>query len=117
MENHLSHFMLIVKDMNRSVEFYRDKLGFKVEDQTPKWSELMTDSGIELALKQKDEGDVVGSGGFGFVVTDCRKATDVLKEKGVEIVKDCESRENGTKYLTQVRDPDGDIIWFVQNIH
>ena len=117
MENFLTHFAINAKDVHRSVEFYKEKLGFIVDDETPEWAELKMENGnIELAIKKQFEGDTIGSSGLGFVVKDCRKTTDILKERGVEIVKDCEhrTRENGVEYLTQIKDPDGDVIWFVQ---
>ncbi len=115
MENHLTHFMISAKDVHRSTEFYNQKFGFEIEYETEGWAELKMENGIELAIKKAEE-ESVGSGGLGFAVNDCRKATDVLKERGAEIIKDCESRENDSKILTQVKDPDGDIIWLVQKI-
>jgi predicted enzyme related to lactoylglutathione lyase len=113
MKDHLSHFMLIVKDVQTTAKFYEEKMGFEIEWNTPEWAELKMENGMSLALKRRDENDPVGSGGMGFAVNDCRLATDALKEKGVEITKDCEDRENDV--LTQFRDPDGDIIWIVQS--
>lgn len=117
MENHLiTHFMVNAKDVHKSVEFYKKMFGFEVEYEKDDWVELKMESGIELAIKKQFEGDSIGSCGIGFVVNNCREATDILKERGANIKKDCELRENGTKYLTQILDPDGDVIWLVQNI-
>ncbi|MEK7624931.1 MAG: VOC family protein [Patescibacteria group bacterium] len=114
MVNHLTHYMINVKNVHRSVKFYSEKLGFKIEYETSEWAELKTENGMELALKKQFKGDPVGSGGLGFVVNDCRKATDILKNRGVKILKDCELREKGSKYLTQFNDQDGDVIWMVE---
>ena len=116
MENHLTHFMINAKNVHTSVEFYKKMFDFEVEYETEDWAELKMGNGMELAIKKQFEGDSVGSSGLGFAVNDCRKATDDLKERGASIKKDCELRENGTKYLTQIIDPDGDGIWLVQNI-
>jgi predicted enzyme related to lactoylglutathione lyase len=116
MENHITHFMVNAKDVNTTVEFYKKMFGFEVEYNTEDWAELKIGNGMELAIKKQFEGDSIGSSGMGFAVSDCRKATDSLKEKGAEIRKDCEIRENGTKCLSQIIDPDGDVIWLVQNI-
>jgi len=40
MKKKLSHFCLHVKDMDKAVNFYQEKLGFEVESQRPEWSEL-----------------------------------------------------------------------------
>ena len=117
MENLLTHFAINAKDVHVSAEFYKKMFGFVIEYETEGWAELkMGNSGMELAIKKQFDGDSASSSGIGFVVENCRNATSVLKGRGAEIVKDCESRENGTKYLTQVKDPDGDIIWLVQKI-
>jgi predicted enzyme related to lactoylglutathione lyase len=116
MENHLTHFMIIANDVHESAEFYKGMFGFKVDDESPDWAELSIENGPELAIKKRFEGDAVGSSGLGFAVNDCRKATDALKERGATILKDCELRENGTKLLTQIKDPDGDIIWLTQRV-
>jgi len=116
MKNQITHFMVNAKDVHTSTEFYKKMFGFEVESETDEWAELKMDNGMELAIKKQFEGEQIGSSGLGFAVSDCREATDLLKGKGAEVVKDCELRENGTKYLTQVKDPDGDIIWLVQKI-
>ena len=116
MENHITHFMVSAKNVHNSVEFYKKMFGFEVESETVEWAGLKMDNGMELAIKKQFEGEPVGSSGFGFAVNDCKKAMGILKERGAKIVKDCELRENGTKYLTQVKDSDGDIIWLVQNL-
>ena len=116
MKNHITHFMINAKNVHVSAEFYKKMFGFMVEDETEDWAELKIGSGMELAIKKQFNDESIGSSGIGLVVKDCRKATDDLKEKGANIRKDCELRENGTKYLTQVMDPDGDVIWLIQKI-
>ncbi|MFH0804019.1 MAG: VOC family protein [Candidatus Zambryskibacteria bacterium] len=107
--------MISARDVHSSVEFYKEKFGFEVEDETESWAELKMENGMELAIKKAEE-ESIGSSGLGFAVNNCRKATDVLRERGAKIVKDCEPRENGSKILTQVKDPDGDIIGLVQKV-
>src|SRR5439155_23715368 len=45
----VDYVMVTVSDMNRSVEFYRDKLGIPMKFQSPDWTEFLTD-GTTLAL-------------------------------------------------------------------
>ena len=108
--------MVNARNVHTTVEFYKTMFDFEIEYETEDWAELKMGSGMELAIKKQFEGDSIGSSGIGFAVTDCRKSTDILKERGAEIKKDCEIRENGTKCLTQIVDPDGDVVWLVQNI-
>ena len=78
--------------------------GFEVEDEEQEeWAELKMGNDMELAIKKQFEGEPIGSSGIGFAVSDCRMDTDVLKERERTILKkDCELRENGTKYITQI---------------
>jgi catechol 2,3-dioxygenase-like lactoylglutathione lyase family enzyme len=45
----VSHAIVFVGDMNRSVEFYRDTVGLTLRFQSPGWTEFATD-GATLAL-------------------------------------------------------------------
>ena len=38
----LDYTMVIVSDMPRSVEFYRDKLGLPLKFESPEWTEFVT---------------------------------------------------------------------------
>lgn len=38
----IDYTMVIVSDMNRSVEFYRDKLGIPLKFESPDWTEFQT---------------------------------------------------------------------------
>jgi len=108
MKEELSHFCIHVKDMDKAVAFYRDKLGFEVQHQTDDWSELELNNKINLALhRTKDPGS-----GIGFYTNDCEKATSKLEEKGVEISMRCQERSDSI--LTQILDPDGNILWIAQ---
>ena len=101
-----------VKDMEAAVHFYRDIMGFDVLEQTDEWSELKLNDKVSLALQKVSE---PGSG-IGFMVDDCEKATQQLKERGAEILKFCEKREKDGIILTQFKDADGQILWITQRI-
>src|SRR5271167_806748 len=50
----LTTIMLIVKDMDRSVAFYRDIVGLKLEMHTPDWSSLSAGN-ITLGLHPESQ--------------------------------------------------------------
>ncbi|HSE25974.1 MAG TPA: VOC family protein, partial [Pyrinomonadaceae bacterium] len=73
----IDYTMIIVSDMERSVEFYRDKLGIPLKFQTPDWTEFATGA-TTLALhgggtvrEYQDTGDqskTAGACSIGFNV-------------------------------------------------
>jgi len=52
----LGYAIVFVSDMDRSVAFYRDVLGFPLRQQSHKWTEFGTE-GITLALHLADAAD------------------------------------------------------------
>ena len=52
----LQYVIVFVSNMDRSIAFYRDILGFPVKHQSPKWTEFGTE-GITLALDLADPHD------------------------------------------------------------
>ncbi|MFZ5391943.1 MAG: VOC family protein [Patescibacteria group bacterium] len=109
-----SHFMLSVKDMEKSLDFYQNKLGLKVLYQTDDWSELAFDENFDLALKKVTNDDNIGNAGIGFQVEDCEAATKYYESLGVEISTRCQMKND--VLLTQFADPDGNVIWLSQKI-
>ncbi|MFA5048095.1 MAG: VOC family protein [Patescibacteria group bacterium] len=114
METTPSHFMVSVKDMERSLDFYQNKLGLKILYQTAEWSELSFNDNLELALKKVDEANNLNNAGIGFQVKDCEGATKHYESLGVEIVTRCQKKDD--LILTQFKDPDGNMIWLAQKI-
>jgi|GEM_PF-6658018 len=111
MEHKLSHFMLSVKDVKKAIEFYKT-LGFELEYEKDGWAELKWGN-MELALKSIDADDQVTSG-VGFHTDDCKALTEKFKQQGLTVTKDCEVRSDGI-VLSQVVDPDGNVVWFAQS--
>jgi catechol 2,3-dioxygenase-like lactoylglutathione lyase family enzyme len=115
MKNTPSTFMIsIVKDMDKSIEFYRDKMGMKVLDRTDKWTELSFSDQLALALHKVDDEKSFHPAGIGFQVDDCEEATKHYESLGVKIDNRCEHR--GNIILTQFGDPDGNVIWLSQHL-
>lgn len=106
--------MVVVKNMDRSVAFYRDVLGLKPKFQKPEYSEL--DAGnISVGLHaQSDHLKVhpTESAQFGFYVDDIQKVVSELKSKGVHILMSPKKEDFGT--LSVFTDPDGYHIQLCQ---
>ena len=112
----LGTLMVVVKDMDRSIAFYRDVLGLKVKTQTPEWTAL--DAGnIEIGLHAESKHLHVRpteSAGFAFFVPDIQQAVDHLKANRVRILMP--PKEQSFGWLCVFTDPDGYHIQLCQPI-
>jgi len=125
MFNQIDYTMVIVSDMDRSVEFYRDKLGIPLKFQSPDWTEFQTGA-TTLALhgggvRQQhapagDPSKQAGTCSIGFNVEDVDKTFEELKAKGVVFVMPPMQREGEGIRLAVAIDPDGLPVSFAQMI-
>lgn len=121
----IDYAMVVVSDMQRSVEFYRDKLGIPLKFQTPDWTEFQTGS-TTLALHgggvpatappTGDPSKQAGSCSIGFNVEDVDKTYQELQAKGIRFVMPPTQREGEGIKLTVCIDPDGLPIAFAQTV-
>jgi lactoylglutathione lyase len=121
----IDYTMIIVSDMQRSVEFYRDKLGIPLKFQSPEWTEFNTGA-TTLALHgggvpntQPPAGDpskIAGACSIGFNVDDVDKTYEDLKAKGIRFVMPPTQREGEGIKLAVAIDPDGLPVSFAQLI-
>ena len=112
----LDYTMVIVSDMNRSVEFYRDKLGIPLKFHSPEWTEFLTGT-TTLALHGggvakeggagADASKYAGTCSIGFNVEDVDKSYEELKSRGVMFVMPPTQREGEGIKLAVCIDPDG----------
>ena len=121
----LDYTMIIVSDMKKSVEFYRDLLGIPLKFESPEWTEFATGTttlalhGGGIAREYHDTGDqskVAGSCSIGFNVDDVDKTYEELKAKGLRFVMPPTQREGEGIKLAVAIDPDGLPISFAQMI-
>ena len=119
----LDYTIIIVSDMQRSVEFYRDKLGIPLKFQSPEWTEFVTGpTTIALhiggpAREYQDTGDqskTAGTCSIGFSVADVDKTYEELKAKGIPFVMPPTQRPGDQLKLAVALDPDGLPISFAQ---
>lgn len=121
----IDYTMVIVSDMGRSVEFYRDKLGIPLKFQSPDWTEFVTGA-TTLALhgggiRQEQAGGggkekTAGTCSIGFNVADVDKTYEELKARGITFVMPPTQREGEGIKLAVCVDPDGLPISFAQMV-
>ena len=121
----IDYTMIVVSDMQRSVEFYRDKLGIPLKFESPDWTEFATGT-TTLALhgggvldQRPPAGDpskVAGACSIGFNVENVDKTYEELKAKGIRFVMPPTQRQNEGIKLAVAIDPDGLPISFAQLI-
>jgi lactoylglutathione lyase len=115
----IDYAMVMVSDMNRSVQFYQNALGFKLRFQSKDWTEFETE-GTTLALhggSRPESGSIgvkreapAGTVCLGFSVSDLDETVSTLKSRGVRFVMEPTLRsEEGIKLAVCI-DPDGTTI-------
>jgi len=121
----LDYTMVIVSDMKRSVQFYRDTLGIPLKFESPDWTEFETGTttfalhGGGVPRQYQDTGDqskTAGACSIGFNVDNVDKTYEELKAKGVVFVMPPAQREGEGIRLAVGLDPDGLPISFAQMI-
>jgi lactoylglutathione lyase len=121
----LDYTMVVVSDMDRSVEFYRDRLGIPLKFQSSDWTEFQTGTttlalhggGVApTAAPASDPTKQAGSCSIGFNVEDVDKSYEELKAKGIRFVMPPTQREGEGIKLAVCIDPDGLPIAFAQTI-
>ncbi|HKV04739.1 MAG TPA: VOC family protein [Candidatus Acidoferrales bacterium] len=109
--------MLWVDDLNASVAFYREILGFECLNRTDGWASLQRD-GVELMLSLPNQHEPydrpVFSGSFYFRVDDATELWTRLKER-VRVVYPMEDFEYGMREFA-IRDLSGYILQFGQQL-
>lgn len=107
----VSHVMLGVSDFNRSVAFYRDTLGFALQQQFESFA--FFDGGtMTLALSGdiwNHAGKAPGAMQVVFGVENVKSAYAALKAKGVEFMNEPRN-VNGRDWAANFRDPDGHLL-------
>ncbi len=117
MFNKIGAIILLVADLKRSIEFYRDVLGMQLKQESEDWVEFSKGSSTVLALHparkssrkktQKRAGILVG-----FNVSDLQYVCRDLESKKVKFYKK-ETEEAFGKHAI-IEDPDGHLISLVE---
>jgi lactoylglutathione lyase len=121
----IDYTMIVVSDMDASVEFYRDKLGIPLKFQSPEWTEFQTGAttlalhggGVKSSAPPAgDPSKQAGHCSIGFNVEDVDKTYEELKAKGIRFVMPPSQRDNEGIRLAVAIDPDGLPVSFAQLI-
>ena len=102
-----------VRDQDRSLEFYTQKLGFRVMTDAPfdgkqRWIELgipRAETRLVLFTAGGQEAMIGGFMNLSFVTDDVEATATELKGRGVEFVQDPQKADWGTAAI--FKDPDG----------
>ncbi len=110
----LGAIILLVADMKKSIEFYKDVLGLPLKSQSDEWTEFFS-NGTALALraaKDRDKTKTAPTMLTGFMINDLDITVKRLKEKKVKFFK--EPREEPFGKHAIFEDPDEHLISIVQ---
>ena len=118
----IDYTMVIVSDMARSIEFYRDKMGIALKFESPEWTEFLTGTttlalhggGVPRRSSAGSPDKDAGTCSIGFNVADVDKTYEELKAKGINFVMPPTQREGEGIKLAVCVDPDGLPISFAQ---
>jgi predicted enzyme related to lactoylglutathione lyase len=113
--------MVPVSDQDRALEFYTEKLGFEMRQDTPygegdRWLEVAPPAAqTVVALVPPREGDPIGVElAFGFNTSDVEADHAALKERGVDVDAEIMRMGGGVPPMFMLRDPDGNTLMVVQ---
>lgn len=116
MFNKLFAVCLLVADFERSLTFYRDTVGLKVNSTDGEFADFKIE-GTSLAIFSRKTATAMfpakymgkpGGAVYGFQVSDVAKTCETLKTKGVEIFEGPKTTEWG-QTVAYFQDPDNNI--------
>lgn len=110
----ISAVVLLVSNVKRSVNFYKNILGLPVKRQSKDWTEFFN-NGTVLALHPAKKKEKLKSGSsmlIGFMVNDLDFSVKQLKRRRVKFFKQPKNEPFGKH--TIILDPDGHLISIAQ---
>lgn len=106
------YVMLMVSDVMKTVQFYREGLGLEVKVESPAWAELDA-GGTTIALHHAPGGATSGEGTIlSFNVDDIHAALAALEAVGGKL--EGQIREPSFGKVAAVRSPEGQLISLLQ---
>jgi|SRR4051812_8550484 lactoylglutathione lyase len=120
MDSRVGYINVGVRDLERSVAFYRDVLGFKLESSSPEFSYARFDvNGFRLGMGAGEVDQFTGRPpggrhtGIGLTVQDVNAAYNELKGKGVEFPM-VPAKMPWGGFMGIFSDPDGNLFYLDQ---
>ncbi len=110
----LGAVILLVSDMNKSVQFYKEILNIPLKKKSDEWTEFFNKETV-LALHPAKNKEKLKSGQHilvGFTASDFEKTIKNLQDKKVIFFKN--PREEGFGKHAIIEDPDGHLISIVK---
>jgi catechol 2,3-dioxygenase-like lactoylglutathione lyase family enzyme len=107
----ISMIMLGVRDMDRSVQFYRDRLGLTLKHQFPGFA-MFEAGAVTLVLSEdraKGAASVTGATEVIFSAEDVKAGVEALQRQGVEFSHP-PHQVNGPMWAANFLDPDGHML-------
>jgi predicted enzyme related to lactoylglutathione lyase len=101
-----------VEDMARAVAFYRDALGFDVDEQGPDWAEVDA-NGVTIGLNAREKATARSEGGAVISFQpdgELEAEVEELKGKGVSFTGDISDHEWGR--IIPFKDSEGNDLQF-----
>jgi len=105
-----TYFMLMVRDMDQAVAFYRGAFGLKVRYQSLEWTEMAWGDAV-VALHR---GNPSGNSGLGFEVDDLDAACRSVMAAGGQVVTAPQDRAGEGIQLATIADLDGNRLSLAQ---
>jgi len=101
---------VMVKDADKSTDWYKEKLGFQVASEEHWVTAWPRGASWRIHLCQGDLEP--GNTGIALYCTDLEGTANLLKKRGVKFHKDVTKAAWGN--YAQIEDPDGNIIWLIE---
>ncbi len=108
------YYMLMVKDMDRAIAFYRDVIGLDIKSQSERWSEMAYGDAI-IALHGGGTGEFQETG-LGLRVADIDSACQEIAAGGGKVMAAPSDRPGEPIRLAQVVDTEGNGFSLTENI-
>ncbi len=105
----LTHFWLYVRDTQRSIQFYRDILGFDVLQAFPDGALLKVGS-IQLGIHREESDRKSQPGGMSIILnsSDIKRDYATLLKSGVKFLTEIQKQPYGQ--IASFNDPDGYLL-------
>lgn len=101
-------FLLMVEEMDRAINFYRDVFGLEVATQSEHWSELSY--GEVIIALHGGGSDEEHNTGLSFQVKDVESVCQQVTEAGGSVVSEPASRPGEPIILARLMDTEGNLF-------